>query len=94
MPFEQLNSCDKHIAINVNIRIYVKYDNNTHDIDFKRLDVEPNQMVFMNNGQVHECFFLSENTVLYFVFQKRVFRNGRKESVFTGSFLPFFNSSI
>jgi AraC-like DNA-binding protein len=110
---EQLNSCDKHITMNVDIRrlevhmrnltvvdfphrhdfynlIYVKHGSGTHDIDFKRFIVEPNQMFFMNDGQVHE-WDLSEDTIGYTLFFKKEFFEVVEKSLSLQA-LPFFNN--
>jgi AraC family transcriptional activator of pobA len=52
--------------------IYVKHGSGTHDIDFKRFIVEPNQMFFMNDGQIH-VWDLSEDTIGYTLFSKKSF---------------------
>jgi AraC family transcriptional activator of pobA len=110
---EQLNSCDKHMMMNVDIRrlevhmrnltvadfphrhdfynlIYIKRGSGTHDIDFKRFDVEPNQMFFMNDGQVHE-WNLSEDTIGYTLFFKKAFFEVVEKSLSLQA-LPFFNN--
>ncbi|WP_394996036.1 AraC family ligand binding domain-containing protein [Emticicia sp.] len=52
--------------------IYIKRGSGTHDIDFKRFDVEPNQIFFMNDSQVHE-WNLSDDTIGYTLFFKKEF---------------------
>jgi len=65
--------------------IYIKQGSGTHDIDFKRFIVEPNQMFFMNDGQVHD-WNLSADTVGYTLFfQKRILRSYRKRTFATST---------
>lgn len=110
---EQLNSCDKHIKMKVDIRrlevhmrrltvtdfphrhdfynlIYIKNGSGTHDIDFKRYNIEPNQLFFMNDGQVHE-WDLSEDTIGYTLFFKKEFFEVVEPNLSLQA-LPFFNN--
>jgi AraC family transcriptional regulator, transcriptional activator of pobA len=70
--------------------IYIKKGSGTHHIDFKRFEVEPNQMFFMNDGQVHE-WDLSEDTTGYTLFFKKEFYEVMEKS-FALQALPFFNN--
>ena len=115
LTIEQLNSCDKHIKMNVDIRrledhmknlkpndfphrhdfynlIYIKQGKGTHDIDFRKFDVENNQLFFMNDGQVHE-WELSEDTLGYTLFFKKEFYEVLEKNLSLNA-LPFFNNNI
>jgi AraC-like DNA-binding protein len=114
ITIEEINSCDKNIKMNVDIRrleehirnlgpndfphrhdfynlIYIKKGSGTHDIDFRRFNVEPAQMFFMNDGQVHE-WNLSSDTVGYTLFFKKEFYEVLEKNL-TLKALPFFNNS-
>ena len=71
--------------------IYIKQGSGTHDIDFKRFIVEPNQMFFMNDGQVHD-WNLSADTVGYTLFFKKEFYEVIEKGLSLQA-LPFFNNS-
>jgi len=71
--------------------IYIKQGNGTHDIDFKRFDIQPHQMFFMNDGQVHE-WQLSEDTTGYTLFFKKEFYEVLEKNLSLKA-LPFFNNS-
>lgn len=58
--------------------------------DFKRFDVEPNQMFFNNDGKVHE-WVLSEDTIGYTLFFKKEFFEVVEKSLSLQA-LPFFNN--
>lgn len=111
---EQLNRCDAHIRMNVDIRrledhvknvdgvhfphrhdfynlIFITQGSGTHDIDFRRFEVVPNQLFFMNDGQVHE-WDLSADITGYTLFFKREFYNVA-EPIFSLPHLPFFHNS-
>lgn len=70
--------------------IYVKKGSGTHDIDFKRYEVQANQMFFMNDGQVHE-WDLSDDTVGYTLFFKKEFYEVDEKTLSLQA-LPFFNN--
>jgi AraC-like DNA-binding protein len=71
--------------------IYIKQGSGWHDIDFRRFKIEPNQLFFMNEGQVHE-WFLSEDTVGYTFFFKKEFYDITDKHL-SLSTLPFLNNS-
>ncbi|MFN3849710.1 MAG: AraC family transcriptional regulator [Spirosomataceae bacterium] len=71
--------------------IFVTQGSGTHDIDFRRFDVVPNQLFFMNDGQIHE-WDLSDDIKGYTLFFKKEFYNVA-EPIFSIPNLPFFNNS-
>ncbi len=71
--------------------IYITQGSGTHDIDFKRFEVLPNQLFFMNDGQIHD-WNLSDDIKGYTLFFKREFYNVA-ETAFSIPNLPFFNTS-
>jgi len=111
---EQLNKCDQHIKMNVDIRrlqdhianmeglvfphrhdfynlIYIVQGSGTHDIDFKRFTVVPNQLFFMNDNQVHE-WDLSADVRGFTMFFKKEFYTVA-EPIFSIPHLPFFHNT-
>lgn len=71
--------------------IYITQGSGTHDIDFIRFEVRPNQLFFMNDGQIHD-WNLSDDIKGYTLFFKREFYNVA-ETAFSIPNLPFFNTS-
>jgi AraC family transcriptional regulator, transcriptional activator of pobA len=71
--------------------IYITQGSGTHDIDFRRFEVLPNQLFFMNDGQIHD-WNLSDDIEGYTLFFKREFYNVA-ETAFSIPNLPFFNTS-
>lgn len=71
--------------------IYITQGSGTHDIDFRRFEVLPNQLFFMNDGQIHD-WNLSDDIKGYTLFFKREFYNVAETS-FSIPNLPFFNTS-
>lgn len=111
---EQLNKCDQHIKMNVDIRrledhianmeglvfphrhdfynlVYIVQGSGTHDIDFKRFEVVPNQLFFMNDNQVHE-WNLSDDVKGFTMFFKKEFYTVA-EPIFSIPHLPFFHNA-
>jgi AraC family transcriptional regulator, transcriptional activator of pobA len=111
---EQINQCDQHVKMNLDIRrledhiammtdvvfphrhdfynlIYITQGSGTHDIDFKQFEVVPNQLFFMNDGQVHE-WNLSADIKGFTMFFKKEFYNVA-EPIFSLPNLPFFHNS-
>jgi AraC family transcriptional regulator, transcriptional activator of pobA len=71
--------------------IFITQGSGTHDIDFKKFDVVPNQLFFMNDGQVHE-WDLSPDIKGFTLFFKKEFYNVA-EPIFSLPNLPFFHNS-
>lgn len=70
--------------------IYISEGSGTHDIDFRRFEVLPNQLFFMNEGQVHEWDL--KNIKGFTFFFKKDFYEVVEKSLSLQA-LPFFNNS-
>jgi AraC family transcriptional regulator, transcriptional activator of pobA len=71
--------------------IYIKKGSGIHNIDFKKFEIEANQLFFMNDGQVHE-WILSDDTVGYTLFFKKEFYDIVEKNLSLQA-LPFFNNN-
>jgi AraC-like DNA-binding protein len=72
--------------------IYITHGSGTHDIDFKRFKVQPNQLFFMNDGQIHN-WDLSDDIKGYTFFFKKQFYTV-SEPHFALNNLPFFHNGV
>lgn len=72
--------------------IFISQGSGTHDIDFRKYQVAPNQLFFMNDGQVHE-WNLSADIKGFTLFFKKEFYNVA-EPVFSLANLRFFHTSV
>jgi AraC-like DNA-binding protein len=71
--------------------LYITQGTGTHDIDFKRFEVLPNTLFFMNDTQIHE-WNLSADIKGFTLFFKKEFYNVA-EPMFSLPNLPFFHNS-
>jgi AraC family transcriptional regulator, transcriptional activator of pobA len=71
--------------------IFITKGTGTHNIDFRQFVIEPNQLFFMNDGQIHE-WNLSSDIQGFTMFFKKEFYNVA-EPIFSIPHLPFFNNS-
>jgi YesN/AraC family two-component response regulator len=71
--------------------IYIKHGSGEHEIDFRKYLVEPKQIFFLNEGQVHD-WNLSDDTVGYTLFFKKEFYEVIEKGLSLQA-LPFFNHS-
>lgn len=71
--------------------LYITQGSGTHEIDFNKFDVVPNQLFFMNDGQVHS-WQLSDDVKGFTFFFKKEFYNVA-EPIFSLPNLPFFHNS-
>ncbi|MCP9768578.1 helix-turn-helix domain-containing protein [Lacihabitans sp. LS3-19] len=92
---------EDHIAVMDNVHfphrhdfynlLYITQGSGTHDIDFKRFEVVPNTLFFMNDTQIHE-WNLSDDIQGFTLFFKKEFYNVA-EPMFSLPNLPFFHNS-
>ena len=71
--------------------LYITQGSGTHEIDFKQFQIVPNQLFFMNDGQIHS-WKLSDDIKGFTLFFKKEFYNVA-EPIFSLANLPFFHNS-
>lgn len=70
--------------------IFITEGSGTHDIDFKQYEIQPNQLFFMDDCQVHEWEL--QNIKGFTLFFKKEFYEVDEKSLLLKT-LPFFNNS-